>query len=219
MFEKRKAAKAKAQRDVELRQFTDGLIADDGSISEENEERWLAYLAEHHYADEEGIVLSTLLPSDVVDTIMLGKANGGRFAESTTTLLLKRDEIAYCERSAGLLKEVTDREFRGGSRGISVPLGHGVRARAGGVRGHMVTVGTHWQTADTGYLTVTDQRVVYHGGRKTLEFPFAKLATLNAYSDAIDLGVTSRQATSTFRLEDPRFVAGMIGAAFNARNS
>jgi hypothetical protein len=51
----------------------------------------------------------------------------------------------------------------------------------------MVTIGTHWATADTGALTVTDQRVVYHGGRKTLEFLFTKLATINVYTDAIDL--------------------------------
>lgn len=67
-------------------------------------------------------------------------------------------------------------------------------------------------------LTVTDQRVVYHGGRKTLEFPFAKLATLNVYTDAIDLGVTSRQPTSSFRATDPELLAAMIHAAFDKRD-
>jgi hypothetical protein len=83
----------------------------------------------------------------------------------------------------------------------------------------MVTIGTHWATADMGALTVTDRRVVYHGGRKTLEFPFAKLATLNVYSDAIDLGVTSRQSTSSFRTGDPELVAGIIHAAVNHGDS
>ena len=69
--------------------------------------------------------------------------------------------------------------------------------------------------ADSGALPVTDRRAVYHGGRKTLEFPFAKLATLNVYTDAIDLGVTSRQATSSFAVSDPELVAGMIHAAVN----
>lgn len=150
---------------------------------------------------------------------MLGKAVDGRFATSTTSLLLKHDEVAYCEKAAGLLKEVTDREFQGGSRGISVPLGHGVRARAGGVRGHMVTVGAHFEFSDTGNLTVTDSRVVFHGGRKTLEFLYAKLATLNVYSDAIDLSVTNRQTTSSFRLANPQFVAGMIRAAHSASDA
>jgi hypothetical protein len=219
MFERRKAAKELARKDVELRQFVQTLVTDDGSLSEQGESSWLDYLYEHGYGDEQGKVISSDLPSDVVDTVMLGKANDGRFAACAATLLLKHDEVAYCEKAAGLLKEVTDREFQGGSRGISVPLGHGVRVRAGGVRGHMVTVGAHLEVADTGYLTVTDRRAVYHGGRKTLEFLYAKLATLNVYSDAIDLGVTTRQTTSTFRLADPPFVAGMIRAAYSASQS
>ncbi len=131
--------------------------------------------------------------------------------------MLKPTEVAFVDERADLLKEVTLHQYKGGSRGVSVPLGHsGVRVRAGGFRGHMETVGTEWKTADTGALTVTNQRVVYHGGRKTLEFPFAKLATLNAFGDGLELGVTSRQSTSTFRGVDGAFVAAMIRALFVA---
>jgi hypothetical protein len=80
----------------------------------------------------------------------------------------------------------------------------------------MVAVGTHWETADSGLLTVTNKRVVYHGARKNLEFAFAKLSTLSTYSDAITLGVSNRQNASTIALTEPEFVAGMIRAAFNA---
>lgn len=98
---------------------------------------------------------------------------------------------------------------------MSFPIGAGVRYRVGQTRGRVVTIGAHLATADTGTLTVTDLRVVYHGARKTLEFPFKKLATLNVYSDAIDLGVTNRQATSSFSLHDPALVAGMTHAALD----
>ena len=103
-------------------------------------------------------------------------------------------------------------------RGLSIPLGHGVRYHTSATRGHMVTIGTHWAPADSGRLTVTDKRVVYHGRRKTLEFPYAKLVTLNVYTDAIDLGVTSRQATSSFRTGDPQLLAGIIHAAVNHKD-
>ncbi len=211
MFEKRKAAKARAQSGAELVQFSRTLVDDQGAISDADVARFMEYATEHGYGDD-----ATPIPTAALGTLQVGLANRGQFVECESSLLLKSGEAAYCDRAATLLKEVTDREFRGGSRGISVPLGHGVRARAGGVRGHMVTVGTHLAVADTGYLTVTDKRVVYHGGRKTLEFLFTKLATLNVYSDAIDLGVTNRQTTSTFRVDDPQFVVGMIRAAFNA---
>jgi hypothetical protein len=150
---------------------------------------------------------------DVIAELRLGLAQGGCFIMSETTLLLKKDEHCLLEVPAALLNEVTDKEFRGGSQGVSIPIGGGVRYRVGAVRGHVVTIGTHWSTADTGALTVTEQRVVYHGSRKTLEFPFAKLATLKAYTDALELGVTSRQTTSTFRVGDPTLVAGTIHAA------
>jgi hypothetical protein len=77
----------------------------------------------------------------------------------------------------------------------------------------MVTIGHHWAVADQGILTITDNRVVYHGRRKTLEFPFAKLATLNVYSDAVDLGVTSRQTTSSFGTSNGDLIAGIIHGA------
>lgn len=215
MFKKHQAKKEEEHRQDELRAFVDSLVDPAGIISEENQERILEYFKQHgfsHVGDD--AVTELEIPADVSKAFTLGLANRGQFIACDTTLLLGHDEAARCETPADLLKEVTKREFQGASRGISVSLGHGIRYRTGAARGHMVTLGTEWQTADSGMLTITDQRVVFHGGRKTLEFPFAKLATLDTYSDAIDLGVTSRQTTSSFRLEDPHFVAGMIHAAF-----
>lgn len=80
-------------------------------------------------------------------------------------------------------------------------------------------MGSHWQTADSGLLTVTNRRVIYSCGRKTLEFPYAKLATLNTYTDGIGVGVTRCRSTSTFGLAEPELVAGMIRAAYKASGS
>lgn len=210
MFGKRKAAKELALRDAAVKQFVDTLINDDGTFTRESELD--AYMQEH------GIPMDGL-PQEVRYELRLAYAAGGAFAKVETTLLLKDDETALVEEPAGLLKEVARREFRGGTRGISIPLGHGVRYRTGAVRGHVETIGTEWQVADTGTLTVTDQRIVYHGGRKTLEFQFSKLAALQAYSDAIDLGVTNRQATSSFRVMNPPVMVGLIRAAFELHRS
>jgi len=179
----------------------------DGHVPIEDFQRFFQFVIDHD-------VNLGAIPSEW-RAVRLGMAQAGYFIGMDTSLLLKHDESALFDASAELLKEVADREFRGGSKGVSVPIGHGVRFRAGSVRGHMVTIGTHWVSEDSGHLTVTDQRVVYHGARKTLEFPFAKLATLNVYTDAIDLGVTSRQSTSSFRIGDPELVAGMIHAALD----
>jgi hypothetical protein len=211
MFGKGKAAKLAAaeahQATEEARSMAADLPDADGHVSIEDFQRFFQFALDHN-------VDLSLIPNEW-RTVRLGMAQAGYFIDPSTSLLLKRNECALFDARADLLKEVADREFRGGSRGVSIPLAHGVRLRTGAVRGHMVTIGTHWTPADSGVLTVTDRRVVYHGGRKTLEFPFAKLATLNVYTDALDIGVTSRQSTSSFRVVDPELVAGMIHAGLD----
>ena len=59
--------------------------------------------------------------------------------------MAKKGEVVHFETAAGLTKEVTLREFRGGSQGVSFRIAKGVRYRVGSMRGHMVTVGTQIQ--------------------------------------------------------------------------
>ena len=42
-----------------------------------------------------------------------------------------------------------------------------------------------------------------------------KLAALNVYTDAIDLGVTSRQTTSSFGTSNSELIAGIIHGAIS----
>ena len=209
MFQKHKEQKLHEQQQheaiAELRQLVARLPNSDGVISTDGFREFIEFLTAH------GIDLNTV--SDVRREVRLGLAQGGLFLETDTSLMLKTDETPVLDVGVNLLKEIADRRYQGGSQGVSIPLGHGVRYRVGEYRGHMVTVGHHWEPADHGQLTVTDRRVVFHGARKTLEFPFAKLATLDAYSDAVALGVTTRQTTSTFGTPEPELIAGLIHAA------
>jgi hypothetical protein len=191
---------------VEARDKLDEVTDADGVVSVEGfTEFW-------NSVGERGIHVAP----EILKELRVRLAQGGVFVPSEdTTLILKKDETSLLDTPVTLLKEVADREFRGGSQGVSIPIGGGVRYRVGAMRGHMVTIGSHWSVADEGVLTVTDRRAVYHGGRKTLEFPFAKLATLNVYSDAIDLGVTSRQSTSSFGTSHADLIAGIIHGAIS----
>jgi hypothetical protein len=211
VFKRRKEAQALALASNEVVELANSLIDDDGAIVDGGADKVLAFARERGFDTDERPI-----PIAALHALQIGFANRGEFVKVDSTLLLKPDEIACAEVQARLLKEVTDREFRGGSRGVSIPLGHGVRYRTGAYRGQMVAVGTHWESADTGVLTVTNKRAVFHGARKNLEFAFSKLSTLSTYTDAITLGVSNRQNTSTLAVDDPEFVAGMIRAAFNA---
>jgi hypothetical protein len=211
-WRRRKAAKAEdAHREAAVREahsFFDGLLDHDGALTPEGMGQLFMYAGERSEADRSAIW------SDLAVPMKLALAQGGRFiAADKTSLLLHEDESALYDCPAYLLKEVIDRECRGASQGISVPLGHGVSYRTGSMRGHAVTIGSHWTDADEGVLTLTGKRLVHHGERQTIEFPLAKLATLNVYGDAIAVGATNRKTNSHFRVWTPDLVAGLIQGA------
>jgi hypothetical protein len=146
----------------------------------------------------------------------IAAANAGRLPQlASAHLLTKKGEVVHYEDGANLMKEVVLREFRAGYSGFSFPLGHGVRFRTGGARGHSVVVGTKLEVADNGYLTVTSQRVVFAGARKSIEIPFAKLLSVDVFSDGIALHAANRQNTPLFQLEQGagEVVAALINAA------
>jgi hypothetical protein len=112
-----------------------------------------------------------------------------------------------------LMKEVTLREFRGGSHGVSIPIVKGVRFRTGSFRGRSVVVGSKLQVADQGGLWLTSLRVVFAGQRKTIELPYAKLANLNVFTDGISFNMTNRQSVPLFKVPNGQVVAAIINSA------
>jgi hypothetical protein len=84
-----------------------------------------------------------------------------------------------------------------------------VRFRTGSFRGQSVVVGSHLAAADTGIISVSSKRVVFLGTRKTIDTPYAKLASLDAFSDGIRIHASNRQGAPLFRLP----VGGQVVAA------
>jgi hypothetical protein len=150
----------------------------------------------------------------VMKQLVLGRANDGRLPiVENPQLMAQRNELVHQELPAAFVKEVAVREYRGGSAGVSVRVAKGVRVHTGSQRGRIVTVGTQIQTVDTGVLSITSTRVVFSGPRKTIESKYTKLVGFQVFSDALAIGVSNRQATSTFRVDDGPFTAALINAA------
>ncbi len=191
-----------ARQRQELDQFVGALADGDGAIAPEALQQYLTYCAQNK--------LSSELRERGLNEIFIGFANGGMFIRRSSELLLRPDEEAVWVTAAQLLHEVVEREFRGTSGGISIPLGHGIRYRAGEMRGRVVTLGTHWEAADSGKLTVTNRRVLYSGKRKTLDFPLNKIVSLNVFSDGVDLGVSGKSTNTTVRVRNPHLTAATI---------
>ena len=146
------------------------------------------------------------------EDLWVGRINAGRPPVASSARMITRPgEVAYAEFSVSLMKEVTQREWRGSSSGFSVPIGFGVRYRAGAVRGRSVVVGAQLVAEDSGILTVTSTRTVFAGQKKTLEFRHDKLVSVHQFTDGLRLGVSNRQAASLFKFAaSPTIAAALI---------
>ena len=100
-----------------------------------------------------------------------------------------------------------------GTSSVSVPLGAGIRYRVGGVRGRSVVVGSELIVQDAGGLHVTNQRVVFTGTAKTLEFRNDRMVGLEQFNDGLRLSVSNRQTASLFKLATPSIAAALITAS------
>jgi hypothetical protein len=167
--------------------YADTALADDHLT--EDEEDVLTGLAEVI-----GYEQSDLEQHHLYERLQVAKANDGRLpVVEAPRLMAKRGEVVHAEIPAALMKEVSVREWRGGSQGFSFRVAKGVRYRVGSSRGHLVTVGTQLQIADNGVLSITNQRAAFLGERKTVDMPYAKLLGMNVFSDAISFSLSNRQ--------------------------
>ncbi len=167
-----------------------------------------------------GAVLSTPLSDlrsrdeGLFERLVIAGINDGRFPVlAEPGMLLKRQEVAYGAFAAQLMREQAIRQYQGGSSGVSVPIGLGMRYRVSGVRGRSVVVGHQLVAQDAGVLYVTNHRALFNGHAKTLEFRHDRLVGLEQFTDGVRLNVTNRQAASLFRLPLPSLACALISAA------
>jgi hypothetical protein len=196
-------------QDQAFRGLASRLLADD-ILTADEEQEFLAVASALGYDQS---VLDTRF-QDVVDHLLIAKINDGRLPViDAPRAITKPGEVVHAEVAAALMKEVVHREYRGGGSGVSVPIGLGVRVRTGGFRGRSVVVGTSLQPADTGILSVTSQRVLYHGQRKTQESRLDRLVSLEAFNDGVRIGVSNRQNASLYRVGSGPLVAAFVNGA------
>jgi hypothetical protein len=148
------------------------------------------------------------------EEVVVARINDGRpLHDERAPLMTQPGETAYATFVVALMKEVIDRELRGGSSGVSIRIAKGVRYHVGQVRAHSVVVGTHLEAQDYGHLVVTDRRAVFMGAKKTLEFRRDKLVGLGQYTDGLRLNVSNRQTASVFRFaqgSSPTIAAALL---------
>src|SRR5206468_2018049 len=151
------------------------------------------------------------------DRVVIAGVNAGRLpgAAPPYHILVKPEENVLIEGYASMLKEVADRQWQGGSSGVSFRITKGVRYRVGQTQGHMQQVGTKVIVSDSGVLSVTSTRVVFSGKTSTREIPYAKLFNLTVFSigvtECIAIAVSKGQDidTQTYAISNPHMFAAI----------
>jgi hypothetical protein len=93
--------------------------------------------------------------------------------------------------------------YVGGSTGVSVPIGGGVRFKVGAQRGALVPGAELQMDKDQGIVMLTTERLIFVGPLKTQEWDFDKLLMLSTTDDESDyfINVSNRQKTSGVRFD------------------
>jgi hypothetical protein len=197
-----------------FRAYADTALADE-VLTEDEEDTFMQVCAAVGIEDEEWGEDE----HDLLFRLAIAKANDGRLPTiENPHVITKKNEVVHLEMMAALLKEVTLREFRGGSAGFSFRVAKGVRYRTGRFRGHSVVVGTKLEIADSGPLAVTSSRIVYLGQRKTVEIPYSKLVGVEVFADGIRFSASNRQNAPLFKVENGDVVAATVNTAVQRFN-
>lgn len=132
--------------------------------------------------------LEKVLQSKVLQEILAGNVPSPRItiAGDFPFLLNKSEHLVWLFRKVTLHQQKVQREYVGRSRGVSVRIMKGVYYRTGGFKGHPVEK-TIMQRIGTGSACFTDKHIYFSSPEKSLKIPYAKILSIETYSNGIGL--------------------------------
>jgi hypothetical protein len=120
------------------------------------------------------------------------------------TLMQKPDERTLWTATA-IFHETgrTPSRYAGGSTGVSIPIGAGIRFRVGAMQGQVIPGEELQMDKDEGVVMLTTDRLIFTGPIKTQQWDFDKLLMASTTPDQSDyfLSVSNRQKTSGVRFD------------------
>ncbi len=134
--------------------------------------------------------------------------------------LMKSEELLWLFGGVDYLEQVTQREFRGGSLGVSFRVAKGVYIRPGAFRGRSVATSS-MQHTDSGVLGITTKHIYFKGNSKSFRVRLEKIVSFDPYRDG--LGImrdTARAKPEVFRMgeTDAWFLLNIIDAVMSLDN-
>ena len=133
-----------------------------------------------------------------------------RFDRRATRLpfnLMKSEEMLWLFSPADYFEQVTQREFRGGSLGVSFRVARGVYIRPSAFRGRSVA-STSIQHTDSGTLGITTKHIYFKGNSKSFRVRLEKIVSFETYQDGLGI------MRDTARAKPEIFKMGSLDAWF-----
>ncbi len=157
-------------------------------------------LARHNQARQEWLDdLATL--EKIIDVI----AAASRGEDSVPNTLMQAPGEHTLWSATGIFHETGRRpsQYVGGSTGVSIPIGGGVRFKVGAQRGTIIPGAEMQMDKDQGVVMLTNERLIFTGPVKSQEWKFDKLLMLSTTDDESDyfISVSNRKTTSGVRFD------------------
>ena len=135
-------------------------------------------------------------------TVFTAASNG---EDSVPNTLMQKKGERTLWSATGIFHETgrTPSKYVGGSSGVSIPVGAGIRFRVGAMRGQVVPGEELQVDKDQGVVMLTNERLIFSGPNHTREWDFDKLLMLSTSDDESDyfISVSNRQKTSGVRFD------------------
>jgi tetratricopeptide (TPR) repeat protein len=109
-------------------------------------------------------------------------------------IILQKGETAHWYSPAKLMEERAVRHTYGGA--VRVMKGVYVGGRRGESHGEMREI-------DSGNLLLTNKRLIFKGGMRSFEHKLDKVVSVEEYNDSMGIGVSNRQKSQYFVVDEP----------------
>ena len=155
-------------------------------------------------------------------TVFTAASNG---EDSVPNTLMQKPGERTLWSATGIFHETgrTPSSYVGGSSGVSIPVGAGIRFRVGAMKGQVIPGEELQIDKDQGVVMLTTERLIFTGPIKSQEWNFDKLLMLSTNDDETDyfINVANRQKTSGVRFDSKtgREFNRFLGSATSAHES
>ncbi len=128
--------------------------------------------------------------------------------------LMKSEGLVWMINNVGYMQQITRREHRGQSMGMSFRVAKGVYVRPGTFRGQSVST-TSMEHTDAGVLGVTTKHIYFKGSEKSFRVRLEKIVSFDPYQDGLGIMRDTASAKPEIFTMDPTdawFLINLIDA-------